>query len=276
MKIRIPSSMIRWLPYFGLPLAVLMVIAGQSRQDSSATPATSGHAPQTASSTLTELPEFQAVTDRTTELGPEEMPAYWRLLDALEDQPTDKLIQDSLPCNEVAHLLQTPRNFRGTALQLTLNVRRVLDYEVTDSTQQFNRLYEVWGWLDGAPEQLVVVVTPKLPEGIGVGATVYERATVWGYFFKLQGYLPAGAETHMSPLAAPLLIGCLEKCRQPQFTFAHNQDWWRLGASTLLVLSLVGSFSRRSRVKPNTPPVLQSIDTAKTMDLENWLEQASK
>src|SRR5690606_5379208 len=160
------------------------------------------------------------------------------------NQPFAKLIRESLPCNEVSHLLQAPQNFRGSALQLTLNIRRVLGYEVTDSTQQFNRLYEVWGWLDGAPEQLVVVVTPELPEGIGVGTTIHERATVGGYFLKLQGYLPAGAETRMTPLAAPLLIGRLEKCRQPQFAFAHNQDWWRLGAGTLLALSLVGSFSR--------------------------------
>jgi hypothetical protein len=276
MSYHLPNRALRGFSYLGLPLAVICAVVGQSQPAPTDTQSIADNAPRVASSPYADLPEFQAVTDRTTELGGEEMPAYWRLLDALEHQPFTQLAQQSLPCTNVAHLLQTPQDFRGHALELTLNIRRVLAYDVAGGPEQLNKLYEVWGWLDGAPEQLVVVVTKELPVDMPVGATVYERAHVCGYFFKLQGYLPAEAQTRMSPLAAPLLIGHLEKCAQPQLAFARNQDWWRIGAGTLLMLSLVGSFARRSRTTPHAHPAIKALDTAKSAHLESWLEQASK
>jgi hypothetical protein len=275
MSYRIPSRVLRCFSYLGLPLAVICVVIGQSQQAATDTQTTPDNIPRVESSSCADFPEFQAVTDRTTELGGEEMPAYWRLLKALERRPIAELTQQSLPCESVDHLLQTPQDFRGHAVQLTLNVRRVLAYEIEGGSQQGKRLYEAWGWLDSKPDQLIVVVTQHLPTDIKVGATVYERAQVCGYFFKLQGYLPAGAQARMSPLAAPLLIGHLEKCPQPQVAFARNQDWWRIGAGTLLVLSLVGSFSRRSRTTLHAHPAIAAIDTARSAHLENWLECAS-
>jgi hypothetical protein len=274
MNFRITAM--RWLPYFALPLAVLMILIGQTRQAPNADPAAGGQVPLTTCSTLSELPEFQAITDRTTELGSEEMPAYWRLLNTAAGQSFTELSQQSITYAEVDPLLLSPAKFRGATLRLTLNIRRVLSYKVESHVQQIEQLYEVWGWLDGASEQLVVVVTHELPFGIQVGTSVHERAHVCGYFLKLQGYLPAGAETRMSPLTAPLLIGQLEKCDRPQLAFAHNKDWWRIGAGTLLALSLVGSISRRSRAVPKAHPVVNAIDSTKSADLENWLERVNK
>ncbi len=44
-----------------------------------------------------------------------------------------------------------------------------------------------------------------MPEGV----SIKERATLVGYFFKLQGYLEAKAKPRSAPLKAPLLIGRL-------------------------------------------------------------------
>jgi hypothetical protein len=217
-------------------------------------------------SPLAETAEFQVVTDRTTELGAEEMPAYWRLLKEAENTPTEQLQQDSREV-EFASLMNTPGEFRGQAVQANLNVRRVLAYEVAGSPLESDELYEIWGWRDGEPNQLYVVVTNELPVGMPVGEVVHERAKVFGYFLKLQGYLPAGAEKRMSPLAAPLVLGHVVRCETPRIAFAHGKDWWRVGLGSVLIVSLVGSFVSRSYlVKP--PKV---ADSHAARDFEDWL-----
>lgn len=270
---------VRWMSYLGLPAAMLLVIVGQSRD----VPAVSDQAveaiaPRTRESEVASLPMFQAVTDGTTELGLEEMPAYWHLLGKLPIPNPAPLQGGSLDGVNATHgpsvndLLQAPTLFRGETLELTINVRRVLKYDVEENPLKAKQLFEVWGWLDDSPEQLVVVVTDQLPAGMTVGATVFERATVLGRFFKLQGYLPAGAQTTMSPLSAPLIVGRLEISTAPQRVFAHDKDWWRIGAGTVLLISFVGTIYSRSYVAKTPKPQ----DGQESEMFEAWLDEEER
>lgn len=217
-------------------------------------------------SPFADMAEFQAITDRTTELGAEEMPAYWRLLGEVEAASLEQLECDSRTV-EFTSLMNSPATFRGQAVQADLNVRRVLAYDVVNSPLESDKLYEIWGWLDHEPNQLCVVVTNELPSDLPVGETVHERAKVFGYFLKLQGYLPAGAEKRMSPLAAPLVLGRVVRCEAAQVAFARGKDWWRVGLGSVLIVSLVGSLVSRSYVV-KSPKV---ADNHAAHDFEDWL-----
>ncbi len=224
---------------------------------------------------LTESPEFQAVTDRTTELGAEEMPAYWQLVRDAEDTSFEELKCQPHVQASYSQLLQSPETFRGQLLQKELNVRRVLAYDVEQGTRPTQRLYEVWGWADDAPGNLYVMVTTELPDGMKIGASVFERAKFCGYFFKLQGYIPAGAEAKLAPRAAPLLIGRMIRGTLPTRSFASEKDWWRIGIGSLLVVSLIGSFvSRAFYFKSAKPAHSDSPATPNDQLFEEWLEQS--
>jgi hypothetical protein len=204
------------------------------------------------------------------------MPAYWQLLTSVEQESFKSLQRKPAVNADFGRLLQSPAAFRGQPLHVNLNVRRILAYEVDGSPLQSKRLYEVWGWLDDAPDQLYVVVTTDLPEGMAVGATVHERAEVCGYFFKLQGYLPAGAETRMAPLAAPLLVGKMIRSVPPKLAFAHEKDWWRVGLGTILIISLAGSFASRSFLVKAPRRVTKSTDPVEAELFEEWLQEESQ
>jgi hypothetical protein len=154
--------------------------------------------------------EFQAVTDGTTAIQPEEMFAYRRLLSWVEQQPLPDLCGRAEVEPSFNELMQRPAEHRGTLAHLSLHVRRILSYENHDPKIGASRLYELWGWSEQSPSWLYVVVTPELPAGMPVGAQVEEDADVFGYFFKLQGYQEASAPPRAEPLRAPLFVGRLD------------------------------------------------------------------
>ncbi len=266
-----------------LPLAVLLVLAWQYQQapnaknventSRGAIAASGDRLQKSANQDSAEAPEFQAITDRTTELGAEEMPAYWQLLRNAEQESFEQFRRQPAIHADFAKLQENPAAFRGKLMHVPLNVRRILAYEVEESPLKAKRLYEVWGWLDDSPENLYVIVTVDLPPGMSVGASVHERAEVYGYFFKLQGYLPAGGETRLTPLAAPLLVGRMIRSVPPTLAFAREKDWWRMGLGTILIVSLVGSLVTRSyRINTSQRSAILT-DPADAMLFEDWLQQ---
>ena len=277
---------LRVVTYLATPVILLVALSWQSAEvpnaEHLAKPPLAANSLQHEASPVTPVPdattarEFQAVTDRTTELGLEEMPAYWHLLRKTEQESFESLRgQPTTPAN-LASLLQTPAAFRGNLMQMELNVRRILAYEVPERPLRTKRLYEVWGWSDDAPENLFVIVTPELPPGMSIGPTVHERAEFRGYFFKLQGYLAAGAEIRLAPLAAPLLIGRIIPSVPPKLAFAQGKDWWRLGVGLILVVSLVGSWASRSYLSNTTNSPIGPTDPAETLLFEAWLQEGEE
>jgi hypothetical protein len=163
--------------------------------------------------------EFQAVSDGTLSIRPEEMPAYKRLWRWVRNQSFPVLQRRARNNLTFTDLYQTPDKNRGQLVALEFNVRRILQDKLDGIP-----LYEVWGWTTESKAWPYVAVVMDLPEGMPTGTAVEEQATVVGYFFKLQGYHEAGARPNAPPLRAPLLVGRLvwHPDRVPQ---THATDW---------------------------------------------------
>jgi hypothetical protein len=182
--------------------------------------------------------QYAAVTDGTESIGPEEMPAYWKLIKFVQDTPFEKLSTRPAAPDRLYALRSEPSRHRGAGSEFTLAVRRVLAYPIPANGADADRLYEVWGWDEQNPGELIVAIVPQLPETFSTGEQVAFRATFRGLFFKLQGYrvaaLPSGDRFRTAPLFVGRMIPKLEVVT-PMVTPA---DGWRLGAGGLLVVSL--------------------------------------
>ena len=66
-----------------------------------------------------------------------------------------------------------------------------------------------------------------------IGPDVYETVTLVGYFFKMQGYMEAGAKPRAAPLQAPLFVGRLIWYRDRN-TSSHVK---RIGLGGLFLLA---------------------------------------
>ena len=217
--------------------------------------------------------EFQAVTDGTLQMGPEEMQAYDRLVRWSVNQPFQRLQQQARKDLVFTQFMQFPDKYRGTLVSLNLNVRRLLD---ADKNRDGTQLHEVWGWTTESKAWLYVAIVVDLPEGMPTGPDVYEKATLVGYFFKLQGYHEAGAKPNAPQLKAPLFIGRLN-WQPAQPVKASSSDWyWVMLAGGGLLLIMVVQFGvgfLRKRRPATAPLSAASVARESRMPIEDWLTQ---
>jgi len=181
---------------------------------------------------------FAAVTDGTESIGPEEMAAYWKIVRFVQDTPFEKISTQSAASDQLHSVCSEPSRHRGVGRELKLAVRRVLAYPVSTSEAGVDRLYEVWGWDEQNPNQLVVAVVPQLPEAFPTGEQVAVRATFRGLFFKLQGYTVASPRPGDRFRTAPLFVGKMVLTPETVTPFVTQADCWSLGAGGVLLASL--------------------------------------
>jgi hypothetical protein len=226
------------------------------------------------------IEEFQALTDRSMKLGPEEMPAYWRMFGWVQHQPFAELQKRStkdVPMNE---FVQSTDDQRGRLVTLDLNVRRVLSYDAPKNPAGIKKVYEIWGWTTESKAWLYCVVTPHLPPGMPVGSDVYEKVKFSGYFLKLQGYEAAGAGPDDKPLIAPLLVGRVAWQKSPLTKpepVGMDPTWliWGGGAVAVFILGRIAIwFWGRGRRTEDRPRVVRS--STDPADVEDWLARAEK
>jgi hypothetical protein len=188
--------------------------------------------------------EFQAVTDGTVGIQPEEMFAYWRLFFWTDHQTFDAMRGRAQGNVSFTQFIHAPEKYRGRLVRMDLNVRRVLTYEVDDSPVGVKRIYEIWGFSDDSKAWLYDVVTAQVPEGMPIGPSVSERVKFVGYFFKLQGYHEAGAKPRDPVLRAPLLVGRIMRYPSPQTQpRSEGAGWWAcglLGGAAVLIIGYIG------------------------------------
>ena len=178
--------------------------------------------------------EFQAVADGQLSIQPEEMPAYNRLLDWVSNQTIGEMRRRARKNPVYTQFYQSPEKYRGQLFEFDLNVRRILEYTHKDRT-----LYEVWGWTEESRSWPYVGVVLDLPKGMPTGADVFENTTLVGYFFKMQGYVEAGAKPRAAPLQAPLFVGRLI-WRPAGKAQARPADWsWVLLLLAAFVIFLI-------------------------------------
>jgi hypothetical protein len=221
--------------------------------------------------------EFEAITDRTLELHPEEMNAYWRLFSWVQNQSLAGLSKRAVKDVVMNDFIQSPDDFRGQLVALELNVRRVLRHPATKNRLGIKNIYEVTGFTTESQAWLYFGLTAELPKDMPIGSTVEEQATFYGYFFKLQGYYRAGAKPDERPLAAPVLIGRIvwhsaaaAEARGESF----SQLFWAVivGASLLvaggiwLIIRLTSGRSAAARAPLAMP----------TVPMDQWLQTAAE
>jgi hypothetical protein len=151
----------------------------------------------------------EAILDKSTSIHGYEMPAYWRVMDWVESQSLADFEARSLPQVPFQNFLQHPAKYRGRPVRVALEIHRVLSVELDGQGKDGRpkKLYELWGFPTELDGWWYVVVTPELPPGFPLGKEVEATTTVYGYFFKLQGYQPFDAKLDSRPLVAPLIIG---------------------------------------------------------------------
>jgi hypothetical protein len=216
--------------------------------------------------------EFQAVSDGTESILPEEMPAYNRLLRWVEKQTLSEMRGRAKKDYAFTRFYQSPDEYRGQLfeIQLTVHLIRDLDKKFDDK-----ELYDFWGATDESGEWLYNGVFFDLPKGMPVGRKIYEQVTFVGYFFKLQGYLPAGGKPNSARLKAPLLVGRL--IWHPTDTSkTQPTDWsWGLYLLAAFVIFLIVRwglfFHGRSRQAPAQSALPIKPDAAV---VDQWLSEA--
>ncbi len=216
--------------------------------------------------------EFQAITDGTTTLQPEEMPAYWRLFRWANNQSLAELRQRARRDLYFTDLAQLPDKHRGELLQLRLHLRRVRHYPADDNPAGVRDVYEAWGPSPESQVWLYEVLFSDLPPGMPSGPDVVEEATFYGYFLKLQGYFEAGAPPRAAPLRAPLLIGRLV-WHPTDLPVAQGSAWfWPTVCAGALVLLAIVVHWLLSFASP--PRAVGTPNGASEAPIEGWLEQA--
>jgi hypothetical protein len=220
--------------------------------------------------------EYQAITDGALTLGPEEMESYDRLVFWVKNQSFDRLRRRARTDLLFTHFHDEPDKYRGQLVALELNVRRILD---AGKNRDGVQLYEVWGFTAESRDRLYVAIVVDLPKGMPTGPTVQEKARFAGYFFKLQGYHPAGAMSGAAADKAPLLIGRLEWTPAPATpAFSAGQEPWVWGIGALALIGLLLGFRwfyhAWRRKKPAARSTIPEAAPGEVIPIEKWLEQS--
>jgi hypothetical protein len=156
--------------------------------------------------------EFRAISDGTLAAEIEDViGAYPRLVRWTLNQAFAEMSRRARSDVSLGELIKNPQQYRGKLIKLDLNVARVRKYEDQDVRHLLKddakdvELYEVWGNVGDANQRLCEAVVVGLPPGMPVGNRVEQKATLVGYFFKIQGYESGDGK----PGRAPWLIGRL-------------------------------------------------------------------
>jgi hypothetical protein len=226
------------------------------------------------------LEQFQAISDGSTEIAPEEMPTYWRMFRWVENQSLPELTRRAKRDVVLNDFLQEPEVQRGQIVLLDLNVRQVIAYPAPENSAGIKTVYQIVGWTDQSKAWLYYGLTAHLPKGMPIGVNVHEKATMVGYFFKVQGYHPAGAGPNDKPLVAPLVIGRLtwkpSPLAKPPQDASSGWYWW-VGAGVLLVIVAarwILPVVWPSRAKPPKRLDPAELNRSDEVRLDEWLSRA--
>jgi hypothetical protein len=220
--------------------------------------------------------EFQAITDKTLEIQPEEMFAYGRVVRWVCNQPASAMLKRARADLTFNDFMRSPDRCRGALVELTLNARMVrpCDMVAPDGSE----LHEVWGFTTASGAWLYDTIVVDLPKGFPAATTIEERVRFVGYFFKLQGYHERGARPNAPPLEAPVLIGRLiwTQPSAPAPTAFHASWGWMILAAfaVLMALQLAWMILRSNRPRSTIRRV--GMPTATGPAIDGWFDRAEQ
>ncbi len=219
--------------------------------------------------------EYQALTDGSLALGPEEMEAYDRMVEWAKNQSFARLSDRAQKDLWYTDLHDSAKKYRGKLVTLDLDIRRARD---VGKNRYGIDLHEVWGVTEESRGRFYVAVVLDYPKGMPTGWDIRARAKFAGYFLKLQGYESADAKPGQSPDRAPLLIGRLEWEPPVEQSEADGSDEWFWGSIALgIILAILGGrflIAKLFRRKKTAAPRLVSSETGEAIPLDVWLERS--
>lgn len=194
------------------------------------------------------------VSDRTLEIKPREMAAYWKMIESVHGTSIDD--RDLVDVRPIAihEIFQHPVEHRGEVSTYDMMIHRVLEYDFDGHASGMpDKLYEVWGSAAHSKNWLFVLIATELPDGFNATNLLKRKASFAGYFFKLQGYHPIGGKSSDRPLLAPMFIGKIKPLNEVRPEVAVHAlplaSYMFLGFSLLvfMVLLLSIGISRKHR-----------------------------
>jgi hypothetical protein len=213
--------------------------------------------------------EFQAVIDGSENIQPQEMFAYKRLLNWVCSQTFAEMSRRADKNVAFNKFYQSPDEYRGQLFKFNLTVQLARDL---DKKHDGVELFDIWGTTEESGAWLYNAVVIGLPKGMSIGRNIEEKVSLAGYFFKLQGYQPAGAKPGDKPLKAPLFVGRLV-WRPAGKQQARGSDWsWGLLllAGFLIFLTIRWwLLLRAGRGRLYSPPTIQVNPGGNPVD--DWL-----
>ena len=277
MRFRDPGVW-RWLVHNGEKPAESAQTAGpKTPQPTPPVPAATGPTDEDTEQVEEATQEFQAITDGTLRLGPEEMVAYNRLVEWVKNQSFSRLYQRARKGLWYTHLYDDAEKRRGELVALDLEVLLASDAGKNDYGIQ---LYEAWGTTDESRGRLYSLIVVDYPRGMPVGYDIRAKAKFAGYFLKLQGYEPGSAKPGQAPDKAPLLIGRLqwEPTAVATPPIDDTQEWiWGLSVLAVIgvALGLRLVYYKWVRRKPAARPMIPDAATGEVIPIEAWLERSN-
>src|SRR5262245_50699911 len=209
--------------------------------------------------------ELEAVSDRTP-LTKEEMSAYWRLMAWQQRQSIGQLRARAEKGVSFRELFGRPQKWRGKLLKIPLHLKRAAKVDdVEDNPLGLKAVYEVFGWSDDSQPYWYWIVSSELPPGMPQGESIYEEATLLGYFLKLVSYEDRQGKAAL----APLLVGRL--VWHPMEDNARRDEWtwtWYLGGALAILFLVRWGLVLRGQRRPRRAGTRVASDEA----VAAWLD----
>jgi hypothetical protein len=220
--------------------------------------------------------EYQALTDGTMTLGPEEMEAYDRLVRWVNSQSFARLDRRAKKGLRYTDLYDDAEKHRGELIAFDLEVRAAGD---AGKTRDGIPVHDAWAATDESRSRLYSLIVVDYPPQMPTGYNIRAKARFAGYLLKLQGYQPGSAKPGQAPEKAPLLIGRLQ--REPSATMLPPTDGWQEWMwviGLLVILGLVWGFRWIYFTWIRRPPVSRSYireaAPGEVIPIEQWLDQS--
>ena len=277
MRFRDPG-MWRWLARNGeKPAESAQTTGPKAPQPTPPLPTATGPTDQDPEQVEEATQEYQAITDGTLRLGPEEMVAYNRLVEWVKNQSFARLYRRAEKGLRYTNLYDDAEKRRGELVVLDLEILLASDAGKNDYGIQ---LYEAWGTTSEARGRLYALIVVDYPKGMPIGYDIRAKAKFAGYFLKLQGYEPGSAKPGQTPEKAPLLIGRLawEPAAVAAPPIDNTQEWiWGLSVLAVIGLALVWRlvYYKWIRRKPAARPMMPDAATGEVIPIEAWLERSN-
>lgn len=236
---------------------------------------------------------ISVISDGNLEMTNLDMPAYFRILSWVDNQPTQLLQKRAKKDVFYNDFRKTPESMRLQIVELKLNVRQIVRLTkppkdgVTEpiKTPGGKEIYEIRGFTQESGSNLYFAIVTDLPKGMTIGISINEDVKLVGYFFKLQGYFSQQQQldaerTGKKPvtLKAPVILGRVIWIASFSATETQKPPFWLLvsigSVAVVIVVGWTVLAARRSHLRP-LPTIIPdpSLDPeAPTVD--NWLDQA--